>query len=156
MVSCDQDMYECFIIILQWFFFICIFKELFLLSIFYNVFFVRINKVSVLIGIVRMIYLVIWVFKVDWVYFGLMMNNFSLRKGGSVCISVFVEVFRSWFIFLLFWRSCSLVAFFLVNNGPLKWKFSNFPSFLSQWFFLRPQSLQYSFRYVIYDVLFIW
>ena len=108
--------------------FVCFFKELLFLGIFFNVLFIIINKVIVIIGILHSIDLFIWVFKADWVYFGFMTSNYSLIRSWSVCISVF---FKSLVLdpFLLFlWRIYSLFSFLLVNSGHLKEHFSNFPS----------------------------
>ena len=81
---------------------------------------------SFIFVIVHRINLVVWFFKVDWVYLGLMTINFSLRSICVGCISVFVAVFGYWYLLLLLFRSCYFTAFFIINNGPLKGQFSHF------------------------------
>ena len=51
MLSCDQDLNWCFLIILQWLRFFLHLQKFILLGIFYNLFFMCINKLSVVIGI---------------------------------------------------------------------------------------------------------
>ena len=60
----------------------------------------------------------------------------------------------------LFWRSFSISSCFLMNNGPLKGHYSNFPSccinnYLNT-LLLIPHEGHYYFRYGIDDVIGIW
>ena len=81
---------------------------------------------SVIIGIVHRVDLVMWVFKVHWIYFGLMTNNCSLDRSWDVCMIIFVELFGSWSIIWLFWRICSIDDFCLIKMVIWKENYSIF------------------------------
>ena len=83
MESYSQDLVECFPTFLR-IIFIHVNKDLLFFGIFSVVFFVCINKVSVIIGTFHIIDVVIWLFKVDCVQFGYMTSKFIF---GRTCIN---------------------------------------------------------------------
>ena len=153
MESCDQDIDK----FLKVFFincvFIRVFKDLLFLSIFSVVFYMCINKVSVIMGIYHRFDMFIWVFKADWVHFWLTMSSSSLRRSWYVCISIFVEVFESWYNLCLFLKICSLAASFFQNNDTLEGQVSSSLSCcigtsLTPLFLIK-HTIQAYFRYII-------
>ena len=108
---------------------ICIFIEFFLLKLsIFHVLFLCINKVSIFVGIFRMVYMVIWFIKVYWVNFWTRAINCSLRRNCVFgWIFIFIEFLWSWYIFycsellvlwvplhvfaMVFWRENSLLFY---------------------------------------------
>ena len=78
-----------------------IIKDLLFLSVFSVLLFLCINKLSVIIIIVRRIDVVILVFKPDWVKFRSMTRNCSFGRTWSLCINILVDVFDSWYIYAI-------------------------------------------------------
>ena len=113
-------------------------------------FLICINNLSVTFGIFHRVDLVIW----------LMTSNCSLRRSWYGCVSVFVEAFVYLSIFVIILKELFSWWIFLMNNGLLKGKFSNFLSFclnnsLNN-LLLGKQSGQSYTRYVIDEVVSIW
>ena len=130
---------------------ICVFKQFFFfnLIIFYVLFYLFINKVSVLRGIVHSVDMVRWVFKAYLDHFFLMTSNCILKKSCVGCISVFFEVFGLWYILWLFWRVYYMDDFiFSLPSCCIK-------NYLTT-FLLSTHLRQYYFRYLIDEVLGIW
>ena len=104
--------------------------------------------------------LVVWVLREDWIYFGFMTSNCILKMRLDVCIRSFFGILGFWSIFVVVLRDIFSFSTVLMNNGPLKGKISSFLSccinnYLNN-LLSRPQARQYSFRYIIYEVLGIW
>ena len=66
----------------------------------------------------------------------------------------------TYLVLQFFWRSCSVSAFILMNNGPLKGRVSNFLScFINNYLtylLLRPHARHFSFKYGSERFLGIW
>ena len=69
--------------------------------------------------------LFVWIIEADWSYFGLMKFKCFFGWSTAWSISALVEFFGVYSCLLLIWSICYLVAFFLMNRGPRKGRYSN-------------------------------
>ena len=99
----------------------------FILTIFYVVF-LCINKVSIIMVIFHRVDMVVWILKVDWVQFLLIMRNVSLRRICVGCTSVFLEVFRLWYIYMIVLKELFYGWLFFMKKAPLKVQVSCYTS----------------------------
>ena len=81
--------------------FIHIFKMFLLLRILYVVLFICINNMSVISVFVHSIYVILWVFKADWIHFRVLEINCSFGRGWDLGINILVELFGSWPMFMI-------------------------------------------------------
>ena len=97
---------------------VLIIKKFLLFSIFYDVLFMCMNKVSYISVMVHKIDVVIEVNKVDWVHFRFITVNCSFWGTGVWCINILVEFFRSWVMLMIVLKYLLSCCIFLDKTGP--------------------------------------
>ena len=76
-------------------------KDVIFFIIFYGVFFMGINKSHFIIGVFRSIDAVVGVFKANRFHLRSMMNNVFFGRILYWCFNVLVDVFASWFMYMI-------------------------------------------------------
>ena len=119
-----------------------------------------INKVSLLIITVQNVDVVVLVVKSYWVHFKVMTRNFRFGRVWYWCISIIVEVFGSWLMFMIVMKELLYCWLFLYEQCYMKFNVSNFPTCcinnsLTN-LLLIPHPQQSYFRYGIEDFIGLW